>query len=191
MTLSEKAQYLKGLMDGLKIDDSTDTGRVLLAMSDILTELCNSVDTIDADVDDIVDFCNTIDEDLHDVETALFDDDEDDDNDDDDDVYEVICSNCGETVEVTYDTILGGEAECPNCGEPIEFEFEDDCDCCDCEDGECDCCDCDDDDYEVVCPSCGDTIELTHEMVLEGSIECPNCKELLEFDIEIEEEPEE
>ncbi len=73
MNLSEKVQYLNGLMDGLGIDDSTDTGKVLLAMKDVLDEICEAVDGIDSDVDDIVDFCNAIDEDLHHVEEAVFD----------------------------------------------------------------------------------------------------------------------
>ncbi|MBQ8623629.1 MAG: hypothetical protein IJ424_04535 [Oscillospiraceae bacterium] len=143
MNLTEKAAYLKGLMDGLKIDDSTNEGKVLLAMYDLLSELAESVDEIDQDVDDIVEFCNVLDEDLANIENDLYDD-EDDDYDDD------YC--------------------------------DDECDCDDC----CDCEDCDDDRYEVVCPTCGDTIELTLEMVEEGSIECPNCGELLEFDIEEE-----
>ncbi|MCD7824306.1 MAG: hypothetical protein LUG86_09900 [Oscillospiraceae bacterium] len=73
MNLSEKVQYLSGLMDGLGIDESTDTGKVLLAMKDILDEVCEAVDGIDSDVDDIVDFCNAMDEDLHHVEEAIFD----------------------------------------------------------------------------------------------------------------------
>ncbi|MCD7847614.1 MAG: hypothetical protein LUG49_06265 [Oscillospiraceae bacterium] len=73
MNLSEKVQYLSGLMDGLGIDDSTDTGKVLLAMKDVLDEICEAVDGIDSDVDDIVDFCNAMDEDLHNVEEAVFD----------------------------------------------------------------------------------------------------------------------
>lgn len=143
MILSEKAQYLKGLMDGLAIDDSTPTGKVLLAMGELLEELSETVDTIDADVDDIVEFCNSMDEDLSDIEELLLDDDDECDAD-------CCCEDdCG-------------------CG-----------DCCDCED----CC-----GFETVCPSCGDTIELTEEMVEEGSIDCPNCGEHLEFDIDCEDE---
>lgn len=36
--------------------------------------------------------------------------------------------------------------------------------------------------YEVTCPSCGDTILIDEGMIEEGSINCPNCNELLEFD---------
>ncbi len=67
-----------------------------------------------------------------------------------------------------------------------------DCDCgcdCDCDDCDCEDCDCDDDDdfyYEVVCGKCNDTICLDEGMIEEGSINCPNCGELLEFDLEDE-----
>ena len=48
-------------------------------------------------------------------------------------------------------------------------------------------CDEDDDDdlfYEVTCPSCSDTICLDEETLLDGSIDCPNCGERLEFECE-------
>ena len=75
--------------------------------------------------------------------------------------------------------------------------YDCDCDCdCDCDDDcdcDCDCCDDDDDDYEfdddeelyeVTCPTCGDTILLDESIIEEGSMNCPNCNELLEFDDE-------
>ena len=40
----------------------------------------------------------------------------------------------------------------------------------------------DDELYEITCPSCGDTILIDEGMIEEGSINCPNCDELLEFD---------
>ena len=71
--------------------------------------------------------------------------------------------------------------------------YSDDCDCddcdCDCDDCDCDCdeeCDCEE-YYEVVCPTCGDTVCLIEEMLLEGGIDCPNCGEHLEFDLDDEE----
>lgn len=64
---------------------------------------------------------------------------------------------------------------------------------CDCDDDDCDCC-CDDDDdldledmddcyYEVTCPSCRETICLSEDLLAEGQMECPNCGETLEFDL--------
>lgn len=135
--LTEKASYLKGLMEGLEIDGSTKEGKVLLAMKDVIEEICETVDAIDEDVDQICDFCERMDEDLCNLE------------------------NCYEEGDESY--------------------------CCD-NDG---CC-CDDDcEYEVVCPECGDTIELTEPMLEDGSVKCPNCGEILEFDIAEEEEDDE
>ena len=50
--------------------------------------------------------------------------------------------------------------------------------------------DLDDEFYEVICPTCGDTICLNQEMIEVGSINCPNCDELLEFDFDEEESSE-
>jgi DNA-directed RNA polymerase subunit RPC12/RpoP len=38
--------------------------------------------------------------------------------------------------------------------------------------------------YEVVCPTCGDTICLDEEMLDDGEMSCPNCGEHLEFDLD-------
>ena len=57
-------------------------------------------------------------------------------------------------------------------------------DCCD--DYECECgCDHDDDSdiYEVICAKCGEPIYLDESIIETGSIDCPNCGELLEFEM--------
>lgn len=49
----------------------------------------------------------------------------------------------------------------------------------------------DDDDetiYEVECPSCNEVICIDEELADEGSIDCPNCGEHLEFDFEDEDD---
>ena len=38
--------------------------------------------------------------------------------------------------------------------------------------------------YEVCCPTCGDTVCIDSDMLEEGQTTCPNCGELLEFDLE-------
>ena len=88
---------------------------------------------------------------------------------------------------------------------PADFdaidEDDDEC-CCDDDDDEDydDIYDEDDDDdelfddeelYEVTCPTCGDTICLNAAMIEDGSINCPNCNELLEFDLDDIEEDDE
>ena len=49
-------------------------------------------------------------------------------------------------------------------------------------------CGCEDEEYEIVCPSCGDAIYVDFDMLQEGEMECPNCGEHLEFDLEALEE---
>ena len=62
-------------------------------------------------------------------------------------------------------------------------EDEDD-DCCDC-----DCCDCGDDEYyTIICPKCNEEFCVDEDIIDEGSINCPNCDELLEFDLSDDEE---
>ncbi len=62
---------------------------------------------------------------------------------------------------------------CEECGECFDDDDFDDDDY-DLDDG--------DELYEVTCPTCGDTILVDEGMIDEGSINCPNCNELLEFD---------
>ena len=54
------------------------------------------------------------------------------------------------------------------------------------EDDECCGCECDDDDefYEVKCPTCGETICLSQSILDDGKMDCPNCGEVLEFDLD-------
>ena len=153
MELSNKVAYLKGLMDGLKIDDSTPEGKILGVMADILDEMALSVEDIADEVDEVVEIIDQIDEDLGDVEEEVYfsdecdcdddccDDDcccEDDDEYDDfedDELYECVCPTCGDTICLGENIIEEGSIDCPNCGTHLEFDFDCDCDCDDC-----DCC---------------------------------------------------
>lgn len=42
----------------------------------------------------------------------------------------------------------------------------------------------DDDFFEVECPKCGETVCVDEDILEEGSINCPNCNEMLEFEID-------
>ena len=73
---------------------------------------------------------------------------------------------------------------------PIDTRRRHECDCdCDCDDDFCDCCD--DDEFEVECPLCNEVFTVDGDTVMEGSINCPNCGEKLEFEMcECDEEDE-
>ena len=47
MTLSEKSAYLKGLMDGLKLNTESDEGKMISAIVDLLGDLTRKVTDIE------------------------------------------------------------------------------------------------------------------------------------------------
>jgi hypothetical protein len=140
MTVTEKVAYLKGLVEGLGVDEATKEGRIIKAMVEVLDDIALTVSDMEDGLSEISEQVDAIDEDLEDLEKDFYGDEEDDDDeeeDDDSDYYEVTCPKCGEKVYLDEELLSDGEMSCPNCGEKLEFDFG--CDCCD------DDCDCDDD----------------------------------------------
>ena len=147
MTLSEKAAYLRGLMDGLKLDTETTEGKMISAIVDLLGDMSKKVtdiedttiaisdelDEIEEDLDAIEDFIMDEEDDFDDYEEDELDDwDEDEDyeegfdfGDEDSTIYEVECA-CGEIIDFDEETLEQGSMICPNCGETLEFSLEDD-----------------------------------------------------------------
>ena len=133
--LSERAAYLKGLAEGLAIDDSKSEGKLLVKMIDLLEEMAATIeDNSDAivaceeRVDDLEDFADDMIEEMSgcdcgDDECDCCDCDCDDDYDDEE-FYEVECPTCNEKVYFDED-MLDDELICPNCNGKIEIEFED------------------------------------------------------------------
>ena len=123
MTISEKVAYLKGLSDGLGVDDTTKEGKMLKAITDILEDMALTVEDIEDTISELTEQVDEIDEDLGDVEEAFYglDDDEDDD---DCELYEVVCPTCKDSVCIDEEMVKEGEMDCPNCGERLEFDFD-------------------------------------------------------------------
>ncbi len=150
MNLTEKIAYIRGLCEGLSLDESKPEVKVINAIIDLLDDMSYSV----ADMEDLYDELSAqvdeIDQDLADAETELYgdddfdyDDDEDYEEDEDDVFYEVTCNACDTTLNVSEDVLLEGEIECPNCGELLEFDFSDLFDGNECDAESCDGCSCD------------------------------------------------
>ena len=140
MTITERASYIKGLAEGLGIDDSTKEGKIINALIGALEDMALTVSDLEAEIDELSEQVDTIDEDLGSLEEDYYDlDDEcsceecsDEDAEDylDGDLYEVCCPTCGDTVCIDSDMLEEGQTTCPNCGELLEFDLEEDnCDC--------------------------------------------------------------
>lgn len=153
MTISEKAAYLKGLMDGLKLDTNSDEGKMFSAIVELLGDVTRTLSDVEETTIAISDELDEIEEDLDAIEDYILDDEDDYDDDDDDDedyedddfdflddededeegfdfgdedttVYEVQCS-CGNVIDFDEETLEKGSIVCDKCGETLEFSLED------------------------------------------------------------------
>ena len=145
MTISEKSAYLKGLMDGLKLDTETNEGKMIAAIVDLLGDMSKRMvdieDTtiaISDELDEIEDDEDDWDEDYEDYEDDedYYDPEEDDSEDEeepeegfdfgdeDSTIYEVECA-CGNVIDFDEEVLESGSIVCPKCGETLEFSFED------------------------------------------------------------------
>ena len=129
MTISEKAAYLKGLMDGLKLDTEKAEGQMIAAIVELLGDVTTTLSNVQETTIAISDELDEIEEDLDAIEDYILSEDEDDfefddeddyDFDDDDDdyeegfdfgdedstIYEVECA-CGYIVDFDEETQIG------------------------------------------------------------------------------------
>ena len=153
MTISEKSAYLKGLMDGLKLDTESNEGKMIAAIVDLLGDMSRRMVDIEDTTIAISDELDEIEEDLDAIEDFIMDEDDEDDwdeyeddedyydPDDEDDeeepeegfdfgdedstIYEVECA-CGNVIDFDEEVLESGSIVCPNCGETLEFTFDDD-----------------------------------------------------------------
>lgn len=131
MTNKEKVSYIRGLAEGLELDESKKEVKVINAIIDLLDDMALSISEMQDSFDDMTDQLDAVDEDLGSLEEDFYEDEEDEE-DDGECYYEVTCPNCQETICLSEDIIEDGQMDCPNCGETLEFDLDEDC--CDCED---------------------------------------------------------
>ena len=149
MTISEKAAYLKGLMDGLELDTEKAEGKMISAIVDLLGDVTRRLTDVEETTIAISDELDEIEEDLDAIEDFILDEEDDYDDDEDYDdlddeyvdeddfedegfdfgdeettIYEVTCA-CGNVIAFDEDTLEEGSIICDECGETLEFSFED------------------------------------------------------------------
>ena len=146
MTISERAAYLKGLMEGLQLDTERAEGKMIAAMVELLGDMARNLNDIQETTIAISDELDEIEEDLDAIEDYILDEEdadyEDEDYEDDFDdeeefeegfdygdedttIYEVECA-CGNIIDFDEETLEQGSMRCPECGELLEFVVEDD-----------------------------------------------------------------
>ncbi len=149
MNLTEKSAYIKGLAEGLELDKTTKEGKILAALMELVDELSKAVTDVQQDIDEIdedLDYLNEYIEEL-------------------DDDLQAVEDFLDEELEDDFDDEDDLDDE----------DYDDDDFFCD---GDCEGCDgCDDEEFfEIVCPSCGETVCFDQEMDPE-TLTCPACGE--------------
>ena len=72
MELNKKAAYLQGLVDGLGIDDTTKEGKIIKAMSALLGEMAEVIESVDEDLSRAYDQINDLSDELEYLEARPF-----------------------------------------------------------------------------------------------------------------------
>lgn len=141
MTISEKIAHLQGLAEGMEIQkENSKEARLLTAMLEVLqeigaqlTEMEDNINLVNEELDEVSEELMALEEDL-----CAEDEDEDDEDDDEDDeawvdelededgVYYVVeCPRCGEQMTLDEDSLLEGNIRCAACGQLFSLEVVD------------------------------------------------------------------
>mgnify|MGYP000868974768 CR=1 FL=1 len=128
--IKERVAYLKGLAEGLNISESSNEGKLLKAILEVMDDMADSVEDLEESVDEISEQVDEIDEDLSYISKELFDDEDCCDGD----VHEVECPYCNEVFELDPCELDedSDEIECPNCKKKIEINWDCECGCDEC-----------------------------------------------------------
>ena len=86
MNLTEKAAYIKGLIEGIKLDDSKEETKVLKSIVDLLEDMALSIKDLENVCEEHSEVIDEIDENL----AAR---------------GEIVCPNCGEKLEFGFEDI--------------------------------------------------------------------------------------
>lgn len=96
MSITEKTAYLKGLLEGINLDESKPESKLLKAVVETLDAIAAEVADLNKETEYIEDYLDELDYDLGDLESDYYElwNDEDDDEDYDDDDDFCVCDEC-------------------------------------------------------------------------------------------------
>lgn len=110
--LEQRVSYLRGLADGLGLEDDSKEGKVMYGILDLLDDVIDSIVELDASYAELDDYIESIDEDLLLLEDVVYEDD----IDEFDDYMEFICPNCHQVIYVDDEELDNGDdLICPSC----------------------------------------------------------------------------
>ena len=133
--LGEEVAYLRGLAEGLDIDDKSKEGKMIGKIVEILGCFADKVEELEYSVGDLEDQVEELEyeveelqQEVEDLEEWLYYEDDEEGLS----FIEMECPNCSEVVEIDEELLFDDSVDviCPNCHAVI-LSSEDDCDDCD------------------------------------------------------------
>lgn len=161
--LTDKVAYIRGLMEGLKLDTQTNEGKILSQIVELLGEMAGELEDVQIVQEEMSSFVDSIDEDLCELEHVIGLDDEEDDEDEDEEDDEDFSDDDFDDEECTGDC-----EECGGCGmdEDDENVY-----------------------VECMCPNCQSAFYVLEHELGDGVFHvCPRCGEKIHVEPDYDEE---
>ena len=129
--LSLNTETDEGKMISAIVDLLGDMAKRISDIEETTIAISDELDEIEEDLDAIEDFIMDEEDEFDDLDELDDEWDEDEEyeegfdfGDEESTIYEVECA-CGEIINFDEDVLEAGSMICPNCGETLEFSFED------------------------------------------------------------------
>lgn len=126
---SGRAAYIRGLMDGMKLNQDADETKIFHAMIELLEDLAYSVEELEDECALLSEEMNELDQDLGEIEAEVYGEDCSCGHHhahDDMPEFSVTCPSCKQEIVLTDDMLEQDSIHCPSCDELLEFDFDDD-----------------------------------------------------------------
>ncbi len=130
--LKARVSYLRGFAEGIDLGEDTKEEKVLTRIIDLLEDICEEIEAVKVDQDNLTEYAEAIDDDLTELEEDYYDAEDldpgyEDHFDGADDGFSMQCPGCKEIVFID-DSILDSEGDievtCPSCGEVVLVDDE-------------------------------------------------------------------
>ncbi|MBE6700779.1 MAG: hypothetical protein E7582_02680 [Ruminococcaceae bacterium] len=126
MLLTEKVAYIKGIIDGMNFDTSTNEGKIISLIVDLLDDISNDLNDLAEENATLNSYVEEIDEDLGTLEEVVYEEFDDCDCDCDCDDCDCDCDDCECDDDcaccdknIAYDFF---KVICPNCNEEVYLD---------------------------------------------------------------------
>lgn len=122
--LRQRVAYLKGLAEGLDMDEESKEGRLFGQIIDLLDSMTMVVENLESDYEELYDYVEAVDQDLTDMERDFYE--EPFEEGEELEGFTLECPDCQEIVFIDEEAVEDEDLEvlCPNCHRVVFVQDE-------------------------------------------------------------------